>query len=158
MINKESVFASAGTTAGSSAAGFTTGMVPGTVAKAEDVNLYMGLSDQQLYSVCKEVANLLTDAGITLDPSSFTQLASWARTKVTGAAFLTGVDAQTYTSAPTQSGNAITFPQMKIMYNTEVYYGKTGAQHQTTTLSAQTLAATSGWANGVHFIYAETHR
>lgn len=156
MINKETVFASAGTTAGSSAAGFTTGMIPGTVAKAEDVNMYMGLSDQQLYSVCKEVANLLIDAGISLDQNSYTQLASWARTKITGAAFLTGVDADSYTSAPTQAGNAISFPQMQIIFNTEVYYGKTGAQHQTTTLSAQTLSATSGWADGVHFIYAST--
>ena len=156
MINKESIFASAGTTSGSSAAGFTTGMVPGTVAKAEDVNLYMGLSDTQLYSVCKEVANLLTAAGITLDANDNTQLIEWATSKLTRAAFLTGVDANAYTSAPTQNGNAITFPAMKIIYNTGVYYGKTSATQQETTLSAQTLSATSGWADGVHFIYAST--
>lgn len=156
MINKDSIFASAGTTSGSSAAGFATGMIPGTVAKAEDVNLYMGISDQQLYSVCKEIANLLTAAGISLDPNSYTQLATWARTKISGAAFLTGIDAGSYTSAPTQTGNSISFPAMDIMYNTDVYYGKTGAQHQNTTLDAQTLSANSSWADGVHFIYAAT--
>lgn len=156
MINKETVFASAGTTSGSSEAGYTTGMIPGTVAKAEDVNLYMGISDQQLFSVCKEIANLLTDAGITLNANSYTQLKTWAKEKLQGSAYLTGVDADSYTSAPTQTGNAISFPEMKIIFNTGVYYGKTSADHQVTTLSAQTLSATSGWANGVHFIYAST--
>ena len=157
MRNKDSIFASAGTTAGSSDAGYTTGMVPGTVAKAEDVNLYMGISDQQLYSVCKEVANLLTANGITLDANDNTQLLNWSRTKIQGNFELTGIDADSYTSAPTQSGNSISFPTMKIIFNTGVYYGKTPAQHQVTTLPAQTLAATvSGWDDGVHFIYAET--
>lgn len=156
MINKENIFASAGTTTGSSAAGYTTGMVPGTVAKAEDVNLYMGISDQQLYAVCKEVANLLTNSGITLDATSYTQLTRWANEKISGSAYLTGLDADSYTSAPTQSGNAISFPEMKIVYNTDVYYGKTAADHQETTLAAQTLSANSSWENGVHFIYATT--
>ena len=157
MINKDSIFASAGTTSGSSSAGFTTGMIPGTVAKAEDVNMYMGISDEQLYSVCKEIANLLTDAGITLDPNSYTQLRTWAQTKINSAAFLTGIDAGSYTTAPTQAGNSIWFPKMKIIYNTGVYYGKTESTHQVTTLAAQTLSAnTSGWADGVHFIYAYT--
>lgn len=156
MINKDSVFASAGAKAGSSATGYTTGMVPGTVAKAEDVNLYLGISDEQLYAVCKELANLLTDSGIVLDPNSYTQILTWAKEKISGVSYLTGLDANSYTSAPTQSGNAITFPQMKIVYNTGVYYGKTAATHQETTLAAQTLSATSGWADGVHFIYAET--
>jgi hypothetical protein len=156
MINKESIFASAGTTTGSSAAGFTTGMIPGTVAKAEDVNLYMGMSDQQLYSVCKEVANLLTDSGIVLNSNSYTQLITWAKEKLNSASYLTGIDATSYTTAPTQSGNAISFPEIKVVYNTDVYYGKTASSHQVTTLSAQTLAATSGWGDGVHFIYAKT--
>lgn len=157
MINKDSIYASAGTTSGSDPAGYTTGMVPGTVAKAEDVNLYMGISDRQLYAVCKEVANLLTAAGITLDPNDNRQMIEWATSKLTRAAFLTGVDANSYTSAPTQSGNAISFPTMKIVYNTDVYYGKTISTQQETTLAAQTLSATqAGWADGVHFIYAET--
>lgn len=157
MRNKDSIFASAGTTAGSSDAGYTTGMIPGTVAKAEDVNLYMGISDQQLYSVCKEVANLLTANGIVLDANDNTQLLTWSRTKLQGSFELTGIDATSYTSAPTQSGNAISFPTMKIVFNTGVYYGKTSDTHQITTLSAQTLSATvSGWPDGVHFIYAET--
>ena len=156
MINKDSIYASAGTTSGSDPAGYTTGMIPGTVAKAEDVNLYMGMSDRQLYAVCKEVANLLTEFGITLDPNDNRQLVEWANAKLTRAAFLTGVDASSYTSAPTQSGNTITFPEIKIVFNTDVYYGNTSASQQETTLSAQTLSATSGWADGVHFIYAET--
>ena len=156
MINKQSVFASAGAKSGSSSSGYTTGMIPGTVAKAEDVNLYLGISDEQLYAVCKEVANLLTSSGIALNPNSTNQLATWAKTKISTGTFLTGIDAAAYTSAPTQSGNTITFPSLKIVYNTSVYYGKTAEQHQSTTLSAQTLSATSGWANGVHFIYAQT--
>ena len=156
MRNKDSIFASAGTTTGSSAAGYTTGMIPGTVAKAEDVNLYMGMSDQELYSVCKEVGNLLTAYGITLDANNYTQLLNWSRAKLNTASNLTGVDATLYTSAPTQSGNAISFPSMTIVYNTSVYYGKTAAEHQVTTLAAQTLSATGSWSRGVHFIYAET--
>lgn len=157
MINKDSIYASAGTTSGSDPAGYTTGMVPGTVAKAEDVNLYMGISDRQLYAVCKEVANLLTAAGITLDPNDNRQMIEWATSKLTRAVFLTGVDANSYTSAPTQSGNAISFPTMKIVYNTDVYYGKTISTQQETTLATQTLSATqAGWADGVHFVYAET--
>ena len=156
MIDKESVFASAGTTSGSSASGFTTGMVPNTVAKAEDVNMYMGLSDRQLYVVCKEIANLLTSSGIALDANDNAQLARWAREKITGSAFLTGVDALTYTSAPTQAGNEITFPALDIVYNKDVYYGTSGADYQRTKLTAQTISATSGWADGVHFIYATT--
>lgn len=156
MINKTSIFASAGTTAGSFASGYTTGMIPNTVAKAEDVNMYMGISDQQLYSVCRELANLLTQNGITLDANSYTQLAEWASTKIKGSTEITGIDQGSYTSAPTQSGNAISFPAMSIVYNTEVYYGKTDSTHQITTLASQTLSATSGWADGVHFIYAET--
>ena len=157
MRNKDSIFASAGTTAGSSDAGYTTGMIPGTVAKAEDVNLYMGISDQQLYSVCKEVANLLTGYGITLNANDNTQLFQWSKSKLSTDFALTGIDADSYTSAPTQSGNAISFPTMKVVFNTGVYYGKTAAQHQETTLAAQTLSATvAGWADGVHFIYAET--
>lgn len=157
MINKDSIYASAGTTSGSDPAGYTTGMIPGTVAKAEDVNLYMGISDRQLYAVCKEIANLLTRDGITLDPNDNEQMVEWATSKLTRAAFLTGVDANSYTSAPTQSGNAISFPTMKIVYNTDVYYGKTVSTQQETTLATQTLSATqAGWADGVHFIYAET--
>lgn len=156
MINKDSIFASAGTTSGSSPAGYTTGMIPNTLAKAEDVNMYMGISDRQLYSVCKEIANLLIESGITLDANSYTQLTKWAKEKMISAAYLTGIDATSYTSAPTQSGNTITFPSMKIIYNTDVYYGKTMSEHQITTLGAQTLSATSGWEDGVHFIYAST--
>lgn len=156
MIEKDSIFASAGTTAGSSEAGYTTGMRPNTIAKAEDVNLYMGLSDQQLYAVCNEVANLLKNSGISLDPNNNSQLSEWAVSKLTRAAFLTGVDAKSYTSAPIQNGNSISFPVMKIVYNKDVYYGKTSDSQQETTLAAQTLSATSGWGEGVHFIYAQT--
>lgn len=154
MINKTSIFASAGTTAGSSSSGYTTGMVPNTIAKAEDVNLYMGISDQQLYSVCKEVANLLTGFGITLNSNSYTQLQNWAKGYVTAYSYLTGVTSAATT--PTQSGNSISFPATTVVYNTGVYYGNTLNNQQKTTLAATNLAANSNWANGVHFIYAKT--
>lgn len=157
MINKQQIFASAGTTTGSSAAGYTTGMVPQTVAKAEDVNLYMGISDQQLYVVCQEIANLLTSNGVVLDNNDNTQLKKMFENAFKSDFTLTGLDKSSYTTAPVQQGNKITFPQMKIVYNTDTYYGSTQSQHQVTTLSAQELSATvGGWADGVHYIYAET--
>ena len=156
MINKTTRFASAGTTSGSSSAGYTTGMIPQTVAKAEDVNLYMGMSDQQLYVVCQELVNLLALNGISPDNNDNSQLAKMFTQKVKNAFALTGIDVSSYTTAPTQTGNSISFPAMKIMFNTEVYYGQTDSTHQLTTLSAQTLAATNAWADGVHFIYAKT--
>lgn len=156
MINKTTRFASAGTTAGSSSAGYTTGMIPQTVAKAEDVNLYMGMSDQQLLVVCQELVNLLAANGISPDSNNNSQLAQMFDQKIKNTFALTGIDKASYTSAPTQTGNSISFPAMKIMFNTEVYYGQTDSTHQVTTLSAQTLAATNAWTNGVHFIYAKT--
>lgn len=156
MINKQQIFASAGTTTGSSAAGYTTGMVPQTVAKAEDVNLYMGMSDRQLYVVCQELVNLLTANGVTLDNNNNSQLQQMFKNVFKTDFTLTGIDKSSYTTAPVQTGNAIAFPELKIVYNTDTYYGSTQGQHQVTTLSAQTLSATSNWEDGVQYIYAQT--
>lgn len=156
MINKDQVFASAGTTTGSSAAGYTTGMVPQTVAKAEDVNLYMGMSDQQLKVVCDELVNLLAAYGISPNNNDREQLKKLFTDNFESNFSLTGLDKESYTGAPTQTGNSIAFPEMKIVYNTGVYYGNTDGEHQVTTLSATTLSATASWDDGVYYIYAKT--
>ena len=156
MINKDQVFASAGTTTGSDAAGYTTGMVPQTVAKAEDVNLYMGMSDQQLKVVCDELVNLLAAYGISPNVNDRQQLKGLFTNNFESNFALTGIDRDSYTTAPTQNGNTITFSTLKVVYNTGVYYGNTAAEHQVTTLTGTTLSATSAWDDGVHYIYAKT--
>ena len=156
MINKDRIFASQGQTAGSSMTGYTTGMIPNTVAKAEDVNLYLGSSDEQLYVVCQELLALLTSRGISADANDNTQLLKMFNEKFQTNFALTGIDRNSFTTAPTQNNNTITFPSMKIVYNTGTYYGNTDKQHQVTTLAAQTLSANNTWPDGVHYIYSQT--
>lgn len=161
MINKDRIFASAGaqdtTKTGSD---FSSGMIPNTVAMAEDVNTYGNMSDRDLWVVCQEIVNLMANYGLTPNDSYSAgqqgQLAQMFQNKVPSGYSLTGIDRSTYTSAPTQSGTQIRFPQMGIVYNLDVYYGKTQSRLQVTTLKQQTLSATSGWADGVHYIYATT--
>lgn len=161
MINKDRIFASAGaqdtTKTGSD---FSSGMVPNSVAMAEDVNTYGNMSDRDLWVVCQEIVNLMANYGLTPNDSYSAgqqgQLAQMFQQNVTGAYGLTGIIRSTFTTAPTQNGTQIKFPQIGIAYNLDVYYGNTQARVQRTTLKAQTLRATSGWADGVHYIYATT--
>jgi len=166
MITKDSIFAQGGqqdTSQGD--ADFRVGYIPNTTAMAESVNRFGSMSDRQLWVVCHELVNLLALYGITPDnidtqtdpndpTASQNQLASLFSTKIKQPATLTGIVQSDYTTAPTQSGNAISFPQIKISYNSAVYYGDTQAQMRTVTLSAQTLSANSSWADGVWYIYA----
>lgn len=161
MINKDRIFASAGaqdvTKTGSD---FSAGMIPNTVAMAEDVNTYGNMSDKDLWVVCQELVNLLANFGISPNDSysvgQQNQIAQMFQQKVTGAYSLTGIIRSTFSTAPTQSGNQISFPQLGIAYNLDVYYGNTQSRIQQTTLQAQTLTASSGWADGVHYIYSTT--
>lgn len=161
MITKDRIFASAGsqnTTATGS--DFSTGMIPNTVAMAEDVNTYGNMSDKDLWVVCQELVNLLANFGISpnnsYDSGQQNQIAQMFQQNVTGAYSLTGIIRSSFSTAPTQNGTQITFPSLGIAYNLDVYYGNTQARIQETTLQAQTLSATSGWADGVHYIYATT--
>lgn len=166
MINKDSIFAQGGQQDVSlSDADFRTGYIPNTTAMAEDVNRYGNISDRQLWVVCREIVNLLASYGISPDDvdvqtdvnnplASQNQLATLFASTLKAPSTLTGIVQSAYTTAPTQSGNAISFPDLTISYNEDVYYGDTRTQFKTVTLSAQTLAATGAWATGVHYIYA----
>lgn len=161
MITKDNIYASAGERdSRKTATDFRTGEVPNTVAMAEDVNTYGFWTDRDLWVVCKELNNLLSHFGISPNNSYSTgqqgQLATAIKSRLQTGITLTGINKADYTTAPTQNGNSISFSRMGINYNLGVYYGGTDAQKQKTTLSAQSLAATSSWANGVHFIYATT--
>lgn len=166
MINKTSIFASGGdkdTT--KTEADYRIGMMPNHVAMAEDVNVYGNMSDTQLWVVCRELVNLLALYGISPDGSttqadpndptaSQNQLATMFTNSIPQQALLTGIMKSSYTTPPTQSGNAITFPEMDICYNLDVYYGDTKARLHTVKLNATTLSANNTWAIGPHFIYA----
>lgn len=167
MIKKDSIFASGGAQDPiKTEANFREGMIPNTVAMAEDVNTYGNMSDKDLWAVCREITNLLALYDVRV-PNNLTgendyeenaqfQLADLFENKLPGARLITGIDRATYTAAPVQTGNAIAFTAMDIVYNTDVYYGTTRSALHRTTLAAQTLTANSTWVDGVHFIYATT--
>lgn len=164
MIIKESVFAQAGAQdSGRTDADFRTGMVPNTVAMAEDVNTYGNWSDRDLKVVCDEIVNALQAYEITPNdsyvPGSSDQLKTLLQTKIKGANGLTGIDFDSYTTAPTQSadGASISFPEMAVIFNTKVYYGDTASTQQRVVIPEQTLSASSGWGTGVRYIYATTN-
>lgn len=159
MINKQTVFASGSEHIDPTDAGYTTGMIPQTIARAEQVNKYMQLGDQDLYVVCQEIKNLLAKYGITpnngYQPEDFFQLTNMFNNNVRNAFVMTGLTSTSYTgTAPTQTGNSIDFPQMKIVFNSDVYYGQTDSTHKECTLAAQTLSANNTWDQGVYWIYA----
>lgn len=163
MIVKESVFAQGGVQdPNKTEASFREGMIPNTVAMAEDVNTYGHWSDRDLKVVCDEIVNALQAYGITPNdsyaPGSSVQLKTLLETKIKGANGLTGIDYASYTSAPTQSsdGASISFPQMAVVFNTQVYYGDTSSTQQRVVIPAQTLTASAVWGTGVRYIYANT--
>lgn len=161
MIIKDSVFAQAGVMdPEKTSADFRAGMVPNTVAMAEDVNTYGNMSDKDLKVVCDEIVNALVSQGIapnnSYDAANSTQLRDMLLTKLQGAYSLTGIDYSTYTAAPTQStnGTSITFTPFDIVFNTEVYYGNTQSQMVRATVAEQTITANQTWEDGVHYIWA----
>lgn len=133
---------------------YTTGMVPHTVAYAEDVN-YMGFAlDDDLYSACKEILNVLAAYGVSPDANDLTQLVTTIRTKMAGSHLLTGLDYDSYTTAPTQSGNSISFPAFSVNFSTKGYYGDKLSDFVKVDFDAQTISASSSDATGVWYIYA----
>lgn len=160
MITKDRIFASAGVQEPSATGSdFSTGMVPNTVAMAEDVNTYGNMADRDLWVVCQEIQNLMANYGVapneSYDAGQQGQLATIFKDKIGGAYALTGVVRSSISTMPSQNGASINIPQMEIVYNLDVYYGNTQSRMQSTTLAAQTITA-SNWENGVHYIYATT--
>ena len=133
---------------------YTTGMVPHTVAYAEDVNYMGNLMDSDLYSACKEILNVLAEYGVSPDANDMTQLVTTIKSKMAGSHLLTGIDYNSYTTAPTQSGNAISFPAFSINFCTKGYYGDKLTDFTKVDFAAQTIAASASDATGVWYIYA----
>lgn len=161
MYRKTSVFASGSPDiAPKSDADYRQGMIPNTVAMAEDVNAYGLKSDEMNWTMSQEISNLLEAYGITLgsarvaDPTNPANkmLLKLFREKLTVGTYLTGVGG----SIPviTQSGNALNIPELQIRFNTSVYYGGTEDEMPVITIPAQTLSATGSWADGVYYVYA----
>lgn len=159
MITKENVFAQAGKQDPErTAADFRTGMIPNTVAMAEDVNTYGNWSDKDLKVVCDELVNALQGQGITPNgsytPDDATQLDTLLKTKMKSGFLLTGLEYDTYTGAPAQNGASVIFPSFVVVFNTDVYYGNTQDAMKRVSVGAQTVTANSTWKNGPHYLYA----
>lgn len=68
MINKQDIFASSGQqTQGYSSSDYAGGMIPNTIAMAEDVNSFGNKLDTDVNSVCKEVASVITSGVLDKD-------------------------------------------------------------------------------------------
>lgn len=162
MYRKSSVFASGSQSiAPKTDTEYRQGMVPNTVAMAEDVNAYGLTSDQMNWTMSQELCNLLEQYGVTLgsgfdsNPSSTNNkmLIKLLKEKYASVRCLTGLTGPTI-PVITQSGNQLTIPQLSVRFNSNVYYGTTEALTPIVTVSAQTLSASGSWATGVHYIYA----
>lgn len=161
MITKNNVFASAGKLdAQRTDADFRNGMIPNTVAMAEDVNTYGNKSDKDLKVVCDEICNALKGQGI--DPNNSynvgeaTQLNTMLKEKITGAFAMTGIVYDSYTTAPKQTGDTIHFTQFDVMFNQNVYYGNTQSTFIRVTIEDQDVTPTD-WDDGPVFLYATTY-
>ncbi len=159
MIRKDNIFAEdTENRDANNVTSFKQGMVPQTIARAEQVNMAGFMSDRDLYVVCKEIENLLGLYNITPNNSYVdgqqNQLATMFTSALRQGTPLTGVYQPGSPTAPTQNGSTITFPDIELLFNTGVYYGEEADTHINATLSAQTLSATNAWTDGVHFIYA----
>lgn len=166
MINKQNIFASSGQqTQGYSASDYVGGMIPNTIAMAEDVNSFGNMLDTDVSSVCKEVANVVTNGvldkdggeGEALNAASFTQLLGALRAMSNG--FVqTGImyDGGSIT-CPTQSGvSSIVFGgQIRIMFNEGGYFGNSASKMQIGTIAANTSwTITNSEPIGARFLVA----
>lgn len=164
MYRKSSVFASGSTAiAVKTEADFRQGMVPNTVAMAEDVNAYGQSSDKMNWTMSQEISNLLEAYGITLgsdyvsDPTNAANkmLLKLFNEKLSNSRCLTGVTAVSGTIPTiTQSGSNLSVPAMSIRFNSTVYYSDTADQTESVDISAQTYSVGAGTANGVYYLYA----
>ena len=166
MINKQNIFASAGQQAqGYSTSDYVTGMIPNTIAMAEDVNSFGNTLDKDLDVVCKEIAGVVTNGvldkdggeGEALNAADNTQLLTALRGMSNG--FLqTGImyDGSSIT-CPTQNGTtSIVFGgQIRIMFNEGGYFGNSASKMQIGTIAANTSwTITNAEDTGVRFLIA----
>lgn len=159
MIIKDNVFAQAGKQdPEKTTADFRQGMIPNTVAMAEDVNTYGNWSDRDLKVVCDELVAALRGQGITPNnsyvPGEATQLDTLLKTKMKSGFLLTGLDYSSYETPPTQNGASVVFPELRVGFNASVYYGNTQEDITFVDIPAQTLTANSTWSDGVNYIFA----
>lgn len=165
MINKQYKFASAGAqTTGWNDSMYQEGMHPNTIAMAEDVNSFGNQMDTDVYSVCKEVANVITNGvidkdggnGYTLNESNNAQLLTTMRDMSNG--FMqTGImfNGTESITIPYQNGvTSIVFNGLKIMFNEGGYFGNGAAKMQFATLTA-TFTVTNSVPLGVLYLYAK---
>lgn len=168
MINKQNIFASAGQQAqGYGTTQYVTGMVPNTIAMAEDVNSFGNTLDKELGVVCNEIANVITSGvldkdggdGEALNAADNAQLLTALRNMSNGFT-QTGIiydGVQTLTT-PTQNGTSgINFGgAIRIMFNQGGYFGNSAAKMQIGTIAANTSwTITNTEPTGVRFLYAE---
>ena len=163
MYRKSSVFASSSSAiASKTEADYRQGMVPNTVAMAEDVNAYGMVSDKMNWTMSQEISNLLEAYGITLgsdyvsDPTNAANkmLLKLFNEKISIGRTLTGISASSGTiPVITQAGGSLSIPDMKIRFNNAVYYANTDNEIPEITITARTYTPSSGYSNGVYYLY-----
>lgn len=164
MYRKASVFASGSSAVASKTeADFRQGMIPNTVAMAEDVNAYGSNSDKMNWTMSQEISNLIEAYGITLgngyvsDPANAAnkQLLKVFQEKLANSRCLTGVVVTSgVIPVITQSGSTLIIPQLKIRFNSDVYYGTTETSTPLVTVSARNFSIGTSVSNGVYYLYA----
>lgn len=164
MYRKSSVFASGSSAvAAKTEADYRQGMVPNTIAMAEDVNAYGSVSDKMNWTMSQELSNLIEAYGITLgsdyvsDPANAANkmLLKLFQEKLSTVNGLTGV-MYNGTTIPviTQVAGGLDVPELKVRFNNTVYYSNTELSNPVVTISAQTFALGTGVTDGVYFLYA----
>ena len=154
MYRKSSVFASSSSAiASKTEADYRQGMIPNTVAMAEDVNAYGLNSDKMNWTMSQEISNLLEAYGITLgsdyvsDPTNAANkmLLKLFNEKISIGRLLTGISASSGTiPVITQTGGSLNIPDMKIRFNNAVYYANTDNEIPEITITARTYTPSSG--------------
>lgn len=164
MYRKSSVFASGSSAvAARTEADYRQGMIPNTIAMAEDVNAYGSLSDKMNWTMSQELSNLIEAYGITLgsdyvsDPTNAANkmLLKLFQEKLSTVNGLTGV-MYNGTTIPviTQTSGGLSIPELKIRFNSTVYYSNTEQDNPVVTISAQTFTLGTGVVDGVKYLYA----
>ena len=163
MYRKSSVFASSSSAiASKTEADYRQGMVPNTVAMAEDVNAYGLNSDEMNWTMSQELCNLIEDYGITLgsarvaDPTNAANkmLLKLFREKLPVSRCLTGVMGPGMPYIEQVGGDIVVAFDFKVRFNNSVYYANTDNNIPTVTILAQTFSVSNSWANGVYYLYA----
>lgn len=158
MITKDDIFAQGSESRDTlNSSVFRQGLVPNTIARAEEVNMSGFMSDRDLYVVCQEINNLLNLYGVSPNDSYSAgqqkQLRNLFNSTVSNGLFLTGV--MNVGGVITMESGSLVIPAgIKIMFNTDTYYGTTKSTQVTITTTATTVTPNASWGDGVHFIYA----